>query len=57
MFTSAECRAIAEQKRAQAEHDPRHRRRLTTAAGAWLFLTGKLSEEPAFLTEANRPDE
>ena len=56
MFTSAECRAIAEQKRTQAEHDNRHRRRLTTAAGAWLFLASKLDEETAFSTGANRPD-
>ena len=38
MFTSAECRAHAEQKLAQAEHDRRHRRRLITAAEAWLNL-------------------
>jgi hypothetical protein len=42
MFTSAECRAHAEQKLAQAEHDQRHRRRLITAAEAWLFLSSQL---------------
>ena len=42
MFTSAECRAHAEQKIAQAEHDPRHRRRLITAAEAWLNLASLL---------------
>jgi hypothetical protein len=31
MFTAAECRSIANQKLAQAEHDDRHRRRLTAA--------------------------
>ena len=42
MFTSAECRAHAEQKLAQAEHDQRHRRRLITAAEAWLNLASLL---------------
>jgi len=42
MFTSAECRAYAEQKLAQAEHDPQHRRRLITAAEGWLSLAGIL---------------
>jgi hypothetical protein len=45
VFTWAQCRTIAEQKLAQAEHDDRHRRRLTTAAQAWLFLASRLSEE------------
>jgi hypothetical protein len=45
MFTSAQCFAIAGQKLAQAEHDGRHRRRLTTAAQAWLFLASKLGGE------------
>jgi hypothetical protein len=45
VFTAAECRAIAGRKLAQAEQDPRHRRRLITAAQAWLFLAGKLSGE------------
>jgi hypothetical protein len=42
MFTSAECRAHAEQKLAQAEHDQEHRRRLITAAEAWLILASQL---------------
>jgi hypothetical protein len=41
MFTSAECRDRAEQKLKQAEHDPRHRRRLIRAAQAWLILADK----------------
>jgi hypothetical protein len=45
VFTRVQCRTIAEQKLAQAEHDDRHRRRLITAAQAWLFLASKLSEE------------
>src|SRR5258707_12132796 len=36
MLTSAECRAQAEQKLAQAERDDRNRKRLITAAEAWL---------------------
>jgi hypothetical protein len=41
MFTSAECRARAEQKLKQAECDPRHRRRLINAAQAWLILADR----------------
>ena len=41
MFTSAECRARAEQKLKQAEGDPRHRRRLINAAHAWLILANQ----------------
>jgi hypothetical protein len=41
MFTSAECRAQAEQKLAQAEHDNRNHKRLIVAAEAWLFLAGQ----------------
>jgi hypothetical protein len=37
MFTSAECRAKAEEKR-----DPRHSRRLIDAAEAWLFLADQI---------------
>ena len=42
MFTSAECRAQAEQKLAQAQRDDRHRKRLIIAAEAWLFLANQL---------------
>ena len=42
MYTSAECRAQVEQKLAQAERDERHRKRLITAAEAWLFLASQL---------------
>ena len=41
MFTSAECRARAEQKLKQAERDPRHRRRLINAAQAWHILADR----------------
>jgi hypothetical protein len=52
MFTSAQCLAIAGQKLAQAALDGRHRRRLLSAAQAWLFLASKLGgEEPAISTE------
>jgi hypothetical protein len=50
MFTSAECRAQAEQKLAQAEHDVQHRRRLITAAEAWLLLADQLGRAEAALT-------
>jgi hypothetical protein len=35
---SAECRARAEQKIAEAELQPRHQRKLRTAAEGWLVL-------------------
>ena len=49
MYTSAECRVQAEEKLAQAERDERHRKRLITAAEAWLFLASQLRRvEAAF---------
>jgi hypothetical protein len=55
MFTYAECRAIAEQKLAQAEHDDQHRRRLIAAANGWILLARRLTEEQtAAPTEAAR---
>jgi len=47
MLTSAECRAQAEQKLAQAERDDRNRKRLITAAEAWLFLASQLRRAEA----------
>jgi hypothetical protein len=49
-LTSAECRAQAEEKLTQAEHDYQHRNRLITAAEAWLFLASQLRRiEPTFV--------
>jgi hypothetical protein len=42
MFTSAECRAHAAEKLAAAEDNPQHRKRLLTAAEAWLHLADKI---------------
>ena len=42
MFTSSECRAHAEEKIAQAQREPRHQRRLLTAAEGWLVLAGQI---------------
>jgi hypothetical protein len=42
MYTSAECRAQAEEKLTQAKYDDRHRNRLITAAEAWLLLASQL---------------
>jgi hypothetical protein len=39
MLTSAECRARAEQKIAEAELQPRHQRKFRTAAEGWLVLS------------------
>jgi hypothetical protein len=47
MFTSAECLAHAEEKLAQAEREPRHRRRLQTAAQGWLLLAERMKEADA----------
>jgi hypothetical protein len=47
MFTVAECRAYAKQKLAQAEHDQKHRRRLITAAEAWLNLASVMKRAEA----------
>ena len=49
MFTSAECRAQAEAMLAQADRNPRRRRRLTTAAEAWLLLANQLTRLEASL--------
>ena len=38
MLTAAECRERAEQKIAEADLQPRHERRLRTAAEGWLVL-------------------
>ena len=40
-YTSTECRAIAEEKLAEAGRDERHHRRLIAAAQGWLFLAGQ----------------
>jgi hypothetical protein len=42
MFTAAECGAKALEKITQAKHDKRNRRKLTSAAEAWLFLAEAL---------------
>ena len=42
MFTSSECRAQAEEKIAQAECEPKNKRRLLTAAQAWLTLADQM---------------
>ena len=44
IFTSAECRARAEQKLAEAEQDKRRSRKLVAAATAWLYLASKTAE-------------
>ena len=44
MNTAAECRAKAREKITQATQDKRHRRKLLSAAEAWLFLAERLDE-------------
>ena len=56
MYTSAECRAQAEQKLAQAEHaDGRRRSRLITSAEAWLFLASQLRRIEGSFVLKRRP--
>jgi hypothetical protein len=50
MYTSGECRAQAEEKLAQAQHDDRNRKRLIAAAEAWLFLASQLRRTERILT-------
>ncbi len=45
MFTVAECKAKAAEKLAQAERDPRHRRKLQSAAKAWLLLASRIEDD------------
>ena len=52
MFTIAECRAQAEQKLAQADHDDRNRKRLIAAAEAWLLLAGQLRRNEKAITKS-----
>jgi hypothetical protein len=44
MTTAPECRAKAKEKITQATQDKRHRRKLLSAAEAWLFLAERLDE-------------
>jgi hypothetical protein len=44
MNTAAECRAKAKGKITQATQDKRHRKKLLSAAEAWLFLAERLDE-------------
>jgi hypothetical protein len=48
MLTATECRAKALEKLAQAKQDKRHRRKLKSAAEAWLFLAEKLERIERF---------
>ncbi len=54
MFTSAECRVQAEQKLAQAERDDGHRKRLITAAEAWLILANQMRRLEAQLGSSDQ---
>ena len=54
MYTSAECRALAEQKLAEPDQAGRHRNRLITAAEARLFLASKLRRVEASVVPKRR---
>jgi hypothetical protein len=54
MFSSAECRAHAEEKLAQAERDDEHRKRLITAAEAWLILASQMRRLEAQLKSSDQ---
>jgi hypothetical protein len=53
MLTSAECQAKADEKFLEAEREPRHRKRLLTAADGWAILAGIVArlEASVVLTE------
>jgi hypothetical protein len=53
MLTSAECRARAEQKIAEAELQPRHERKLRTAAEGWLVLADIMGRLEVSLQHTN----
>ena len=55
MLTSAECRAQAEKKLAEADQDGRHRKRLITAAEGWLLLASRLRRVERALEAQGRP--
>jgi hypothetical protein len=57
MLTFAECRALAEAKLAQAEHDERHRRRLISAAEGWLLLASQMRRLEASLGDDGKMPE
>jgi hypothetical protein len=50
MFTPAECEAHAKEKLAAAGDNPQHRRRLLTAAEAWLHLADLVRPDSSFTT-------
>src|SRR5436309_13107184 len=54
LFTSAECRAHAEEKLARAEHDNQHRGRLIAAVEARLFLASQLRRVEATMAPKRR---
>jgi hypothetical protein len=56
MLTSAECRQRAEQKIAEAELEPRHQKRLRTAAEGWLILADVMTRAEAGL-QVSKPAE
>jgi len=54
MLTSAECQAKADEKIAQAEREPRYRKRLLTAADGWVILAGIMGRLEASAEETRR---
>jgi hypothetical protein len=57
VLTFAECRSQAEAMLAQAERDHKHRRRLVTAAQAWLLLASQLRRtEASLVADAKTPE-
>jgi hypothetical protein len=57
MFTATECRSIALEKITQAKHDKRHRRKLASAAEAWLLLARRLDEVEGVVAVAYEADD
>jgi hypothetical protein len=55
MLTSAECRARAEQKIAEAEHHPRRRKKLRADAECWLNIADVMARVEARVGEPESP--
>jgi len=56
MLNSAECRARAEQKIADVELRPRHKRKLRADAECWLVLADKMERLEAGMRPSRRQD-
>ncbi len=52
LLTAAQCRAKAEEKTGLAEREPRHRRRLLSAARGWTLVADRIEETDSSINNA-----